>query len=70
MRLYGPIFAKLNARLLTIQDSPIELIEDYTFHGINKTLENIFIYNSNLTQLKPLSFGVSLNLNLDASDIL
>jgi len=58
VRLYGPMFEKLNAKILEIEDTLIEIIEDYTFYGVNKTLEKLVMKNTKLMKITPLSFGV------------
>ncbi|XP_067629795.1 chaoptin [Eurosta solidaginis] len=58
-RLYGPVFAKVRTRLLTIADTPIETIEDYPFFGVNKTVEELHLLHTNLSSFTPLSFGVN-----------
>lgn len=34
-------------------------LEDYVFHGVNTTLEQLELIHTNLSQITPLSFGVS-----------
>lgn len=60
-RLYGPLFSKIQVRKLTIKDTPLAILEDYVFFGINKTLEELELLNTNLAQFTPHSFGVSRN---------
>lgn len=58
-RFYGPLFAKIRARLLTVIDSPLVAIEDFVFYGLNRSLEQLTLLNTNLAQISPYSFGVS-----------
>lgn len=62
--LYGTLFHKSNARVLRIQDIPIKLINEYTFWGINKTLEELRIVNSSLTAFPRDAFKVLGNLKI------
>lgn len=62
-RLFGSLFYKLHVRLLYIEDTPIETIDQYTFLGVNKTLNELHIINSNLVEFPKLAFRVSF-LNL------
>ncbi|XP_075166758.1 insulin like growth factor binding protein acid labile subunit convoluted [Haematobia irritans] len=57
-RLYGPLFSKTQVRKLTIMDTPLSSLDDYVFFGINKTMEELYIYNTSLSNISPLSFGV------------
>ncbi|KAL9918993.1 insulin like growth factor binding protein acid labile subunit convoluted isoform 1-T3 [Glossina fuscipes fuscipes] len=57
-RFYGPLFAKVRARLLTVIDSPLVAIEDFVFYGLNKSLEQLTLLNTNLAQISPYSFGI------------
>ncbi|XP_073844733.1 insulin like growth factor binding protein acid labile subunit convoluted [Musca autumnalis] len=67
-RLFGPLFSKVQVRKLTITDTPVNSLDDYVFHGINKTLEELYIVRTNLGNISPLSFGVLgklTNLEID-----
>lgn len=59
VRLFGPLFAHIKARVLIIEDTPIATIEDYVFYGMNNTLEKLHLVHSNLSKVGPLGFGVS-----------
>ncbi|KAI8126994.1 hypothetical protein FF38_08671 [Lucilia cuprina] len=61
-RIYGPIFSKVKIRYLTILDTPLVTLEDYVFFGVNKTLEQLELIHTNLSQITPLSFGILGNL--------
>lgn len=60
MRLYGPLFANIKARLLTIEETPLVTIEDYVFYGVNNTLEQLNLLRTNLSHVGKLGFGVSV----------
>ncbi|XP_059226145.1 protein artichoke [Stomoxys calcitrans] len=57
-RLFGPLFSKTEVRKLTIEDTPLVSLDDYVFFGINKTLEELYILNTNLANISPFSFGI------------
>lgn len=62
--LYGTLLHKSNARVLKILDVPIKLINEYTFWGINSTLEELRIINSTLTAFPKEAFKVLGNLKI------
>lgn len=62
--LYGTLLHHSNARVLKIIDIPIRLINEYTFWGINSTLEELRIINSSLTAFPREAFKVLGNLKI------
>lgn len=62
--LYGTLLHILNARVLKISDVPIKLINEYTFWGINTTLEELRIINSSLITFPREAFKVLGNLKI------
>ncbi|CAH2016320.1 unnamed protein product [Acanthoscelides obtectus] len=44
------LFHKLILKVLHILDTPIEVVEEHTFLGINYTLNELYIRNSKLKQ--------------------
>lgn len=62
--LYGTLFHRSNARVLKIVDVPIKLINEYTFWGINSTLEELRIINSSLIAFPREAFKVLGNLKI------
>ncbi|XP_034651599.1 chaoptin isoform X2 [Drosophila subobscura] len=58
VRLYGPLFANIKARLLIIEQTPLATIEDYVFYGVNNTLEELHFLSTNLSHVGPLGFGI------------
>ncbi|XP_017068982.1 chaoptin [Drosophila eugracilis] len=58
VRLYGPLFAHIKARLLIIEETPLATIEDYVFYGVNNTLEQLHLLRTNLSRIGPLGFGI------------
>lgn len=71
--LYGTLFYKLKIRKLTIEDTPLEKIDDLLFRGVNRTLQELYIVNSNLKEFPKNAFKVSLasvSLKCSSSDAL
>lgn len=62
VRLFGPLFAHIKARVLIIEDTPLATIEDYVFYGMNNTLEQLYLLHTNLSKVGQLGFGVSAEL--------
>lgn len=62
--LYGTLFHRSNARVLKIVDVPIKLINEYTFWGINTTLEELRIINSSLVAFPREAFKVLGSLKI------
>jgi Leucine-rich repeat (LRR) protein len=62
--LYGTLLHQSTARVLKIHDVPIKLINEFTFWGINTTLEELRIINSSLTAFPREAFKVLGNLKL------
>lgn len=62
--LYGTLLHQSTARVLKIYDIPIKLINEYTFWGINSTLEELRIINSSLTAFPRDAFKVLGNLKI------
>ncbi|XP_023162502.2 chaoptin [Drosophila hydei] len=58
VRLFGPLFAHIKARVLTIEETPLATIEDYVFYGMNNTLEKVNLLRTNLSQVGQLGFGI------------
>lgn len=58
MRLFGSLLYKLQLRILVIQDTPLETIEEHTFLGVNNTLNEMYIVNTSLVEFPKLSFQV------------
>lgn len=57
--LYGALFYKLKVRKLTIEDTPLAKIDEHLFQGVNRTLQEINIVNSNINEFPKLAFKVS-----------
>ncbi|XP_063905507.1 protein artichoke isoform X1 [Zophobas morio] len=63
-RLFGSLLYKLNLRTLLIQDTPIEIIEEHTFLGVNETLNELHLINSSLQEFPTLAFKILGNLTV------
>ncbi|KAJ8943742.1 hypothetical protein NQ314_009660 [Rhamnusium bicolor] len=71
-RLYGSVFYKLNLRVLRIEETPVEIIEEHTFLGVNNTLNEFHLINSSLKEFPTLAFKILGNLtvlNIDGHKI-
>jgi hypothetical protein len=63
--IYGSIFHKLSVRIMKIVDTPIKMIDDqYIFYGVNNSLQEFHLINSNLSYFPKTPFQVSLNFTL------
>ena len=62
--LYGTLLHHSTARVLKIHDIPIKSINEYTFWGINTTLEELRIINTSLTSFPREAFKVLGNLKI------
>lgn len=56
--LYGSLFYKTIGRIVRIEDTPIETIEDHVFQGINHTLQELHIVNSSMKLFPALALKV------------
>ena len=58
-RLFGSLLYRLQLRILHIEDTPIEKIEEHTFLGVNNTLNELYVLNSVLDEFPASAFKVS-----------
>lgn len=63
-RLYGSLLYKLKLKVLHIEDTPIEYIEEHTFLGVNETIGEIHLINSKLKEFPISAFKVSILISL------
>ncbi|XP_077292100.1 insulin like growth factor binding protein acid labile subunit convoluted [Arctopsyche grandis] len=63
-RLYGPLFHKLKVRILKIENTPIAKIEEETFMGVNKTLQDFYLIHSKLEVFPKEAFKILGNLTI------
>lgn len=57
-RLFGDIFYSTPVNRLFIQDTPIKILDDDLFFGINQTLTELHIINSKLAEFPTGSLKV------------
>lgn len=67
--LFGTLFYKLKIRKLTIEDTPLEKIDDLLFRGVNRTLNELNIFNSKIKVFPKTAFKVRYILNLKRQTI-
>lgn len=60
-KLYGPLFHDLSIRILKIENTPIASIEEDTFYGVNRTLQDFYLTNSQINKFPKDAFKVSGN---------
>ncbi|XP_022909438.2 protein artichoke [Onthophagus taurus] len=63
-RLFGSLLYKLQLRTLYIEDTPIETMDQHAFLGVNNTLNELHILNSNLIDFPKDAFKILGNLTL------
>ncbi|XP_018333196.1 toll-like receptor 7 isoform X1 [Agrilus planipennis] len=61
-RLFGSLFYNLQINLLQIEDTPIDVIDDYAFLGVNNTLNELRLFNLSLKVFPTNAFQVLGNL--------
>ncbi|GJQ76084.1 hypothetical protein Trydic_g1836 [Trypoxylus dichotomus] len=57
-RLYGSLLYKLILRTLYIKNTPIETIDEFTFLGVNDTLNELYILNTSLIEFPKAAFKI------------
>ncbi|ERL88739.1 hypothetical protein D910_06121 [Dendroctonus ponderosae] len=57
-RLFGSLLYKLKLRVLRIEETPLEIIDEFSFLGVNNTLNELHIVNSSLLELPLAAFKV------------
>ncbi|XP_066596198.1 protein artichoke [Prorops nasuta] len=63
-RFYGPALYPLDVRVLKFIDTPLRLIEEHSFLGVNRTLQELHVENSNLEKFPKEALQVLGNLSL------
>lgn len=64
VRFYGPALYPLDVRVLRFIDTPLRLIEEHSFLGVNRTLQELYVINSDLEQFPREALQVLGNLSL------
>ncbi|XP_034838488.1 protein artichoke [Maniola hyperantus] len=60
--LFGPLLHRSTVRTLHIVDTPIKSIDEYAFFGVNRTLEEIYMYNTRIDEFPKKAFKILGNL--------
>ena len=58
-RLYGNLLYAMDVRSLTIEDTPLKVIEPHTFLGVNKSLQEIHLLRTKLEVFPTKAFEVT-----------
>ena len=64
VRFYGPALYPLDVRVLKFIDTPLRLIEEHSFIGVNRTLQELYVTNSDLEKFPREALQVLGNLSL------
>ncbi|KAF7997541.1 hypothetical protein HCN44_006112 [Aphidius gifuensis] len=63
-RFYGPALYQLDVRVLKILDTPLKYIEQHSFLGVNRTLQELYIHQSNLIKFPKEALQILGNLSI------
>ncbi|KAJ8679374.1 hypothetical protein QAD02_015161 [Eretmocerus hayati] len=63
-RFYGPALYPLNVRILKFVNTPLRLIEEHSFLGVNRTLQELHIIGSNLEKFPKSALQILGNLTV------
>ncbi|PSN36791.1 hypothetical protein C0J52_24097, partial [Blattella germanica] len=63
-RLYGSLLYPLRVRVLKFEETPLQHIEEHTFLGINRTMQELHIIGSELQEFPKLAFQTLGNLSV------
>ncbi|XP_039306164.1 insulin-like growth factor-binding protein complex acid labile subunit isoform X2 [Solenopsis invicta] len=63
VRFYGPALYPLDVRVLKFVDTPLRVIEEHSFLGVNRTLQELYVINSNLEKFPREALQVLGNLS-------
>ncbi|XP_022189330.2 toll-like receptor 3 isoform X2 [Nilaparvata lugens] len=63
-RLYGELFYPLSMRKLSIEDTPISSVAPHIFYGVNKTMKELHIINSEIAEFPTVPFQDLGNLSV------
>ncbi|XP_023949100.1 chaoptin [Bicyclus anynana] len=62
--LFGPLLHRSTVRTLHIIDTPIKSIDEYAFAGVNRTLQEIYMYNTKIDEFPKKAFKILGNLTI------
>lgn len=63
-RFYGPALYPLDVRVLKFVDTPLRLIEEHSFLGVNRTLQELHVINSILEKFPHEALQILGNLSI------
>ncbi|XP_015172515.1 PREDICTED: chaoptin [Polistes dominula] len=63
-RFYGPALYPLDVRVLKFIDTPLKLIEEHSFLGVNRTLQELYLINSRLEKFPREALQILGNLSI------
>ncbi|CAL7941377.1 unnamed protein product [Xylocopa violacea] len=63
-RFYGPALYPLDVRVLKFIDTPLRLIEEHSFLGVNRTLQELYVINSSLEKFPHQALQILGNLSI------
>lgn len=63
-RFYGPALYPLDVRVLKFVDTPLKLIEEHSFLGVNRTLQELHVINSMLEKFPRQALQILGNLSI------
>ncbi|XP_076160334.1 insulin like growth factor binding protein acid labile subunit convoluted [Ptiloglossa arizonensis] len=63
-RFYGPALYSLDVRVLRFVDTPLRLIEEHSFLGVNRTLQELYVTNSALEKFPREALQILGNLSI------
>ncbi|XP_017761511.1 PREDICTED: toll-like receptor Tollo [Eufriesea mexicana] len=63
-RFYGPALYPLDVRVLKFVDTPLKLIEEHSFLGVNRTLQELYVINSVLEKFPRQALQILGNLSI------
>lgn len=63
-RFYGPALYPLDVRVLRFVDTPLRLIEEHSFLGVNRTLQELYVINSTLEKFPRQALQILGNLSI------
>ncbi|XP_068621704.1 protein artichoke [Battus philenor] len=62
--LFGSLFHRSTVRVMHIIDTPIKAIDEYAFAGVNRTLQELYMVNTNLATFPKEAFRIMGNLSI------
>ncbi|CAH0697934.1 unnamed protein product [Spodoptera exigua] len=66
--LFGPLFHRSTIRVIEFIDTPIKTIDQYAFAGVNRTLQELYMTNTNIEEFPKEAFMILGNLSVLSID--